>query len=549
MAGSFALWFWTAWLVVGLCLLGAKRGVPLAAAFILIAFWLTVSGSHAWRPYLMIWLAVHALLSGFHYVKDRNPRRVVSAAISLEGVLWLWVGAGAPYWQYFAGVTLTIAGAIALVWLARGAWVRHGEWVGRKISKAVTAAEQDAAADRDVLLARHKQIVDGLLGQLEERDAELCRVRRGRANQEKLRKQGHDENRALKDQLAAAANQANVQAARAERLQREINDHAEQQRKDEQRRRDADRQTVSDIFCCTACISVWMVTTQPGSRIVRRPFGEGCPVCSGPAGTMRQPAALVDQARGLVTWTPEGAAVLKPAGLISSAPTLIAAIASPSSAPQPLNFDGKVPLELQRLGHLNDRGKIGLKLAVDVMLLDDKAIAADTVQWATDPAWKDVNDALPPGDCRALSAIADALDAVLSGIAEGAARGIALCARVLGAPDFIADLLGELGRRAIAAHLAPLHSIAQGIRVIGTISCASEGADHLAKCPCARGLAKDLSDDLIAHAVDNLLGPAVNKIRALEEAASMPTLTQQHTVVSPHTISPAMPPPSALGPF
>jgi hypothetical protein len=90
-------------------------------------------------------------------------------------------------------------------------------------------------------------------------------------------------------------------------------------------------------------------------------------------------------------------------------------------------------------------------------------MADELAQWAAELLWDDINQAFPAENCRLLSSIADALDAIPDDIA----RGVAWCTRVAGASQIIAVLLGAIAKLVIESHVAPLHTVAQEIRLIG----------------------------------------------------------------------------------
>ena len=186
---------------------------------------------------------------------------------------------------------------------------------------------------------------------------------------------------------------------------------------------------------------------------------------------------------------------------------------------------------------------IGREVAVDLAARDSRATADDLAHWAAGLLWDDVNQAFPAEHCRILGSIADGLDAIPDDIA----RGVAWCARVAGAPQIIADLLGAVARFAIESHVAPLHTLAQEIRLIGVARCAAEGAD-LATCQCARGLVQDLSAQAAADALDSLLAPAIARLKAIEMPPphpAPPASPSRPASPSP-PVDPTMPPP--IGP-
>jgi hypothetical protein len=63
--------------------------------------------------------------------------------------------------------------------------------------------------------------------------------------------------------------------------------------------------------------------------------------------------------------------------------------------------------------------------------------------------------------------------------------------------------------------------MAQEIRVIGTVSCAAKGADHLSKCECARGLARSVSASLAENEIKPYLDTVVRNLRALEQGPAI----------------------------
>lgn len=190
-------------------------------------------------------------------------------------------------------------------------------------------------------------------------------------------------------------------------------------------------------------------------------------------------------------------------------------------------------------GRAHDHAMIGAYVAVDLAALDSTTAADDLAQWADGLLWDEISRAFPAEHCQFLSAIADALDAVPDGIAEG----VAWCARIAGAPEAIADLLGAIAKLTIESQFAPLHAVAQEIRLVGTARCALEGADHLTRCQCARGLVRSLSDQAAAAALDRILAPAIERLKDLE----MPSPVGPTPVPAPPPIEP--PSPSPFSPF
>lgn len=518
MGSALLFALWTAWLLVVLCLLGWKRGAPALLAFVAFGIVVLVAHSQAWRPYLMGWLGAYALVSGYgvldtryreirHSARDgiasngpgrTSMRRVLLPVISIGGLLWLWIDGGAAYWGYLAVALLAIVGAVLVFWSGRRVLAIYRARVQRQIDQA-------CAAERQKLVAEHEETVRGRDMRLEAATARLREAQRRCQQQASLHQVAEQRNREVHSTLLARNSQI-------EQLSRELETcraEAQAQQEREARRRGAERELVSDIFCCTACRSMWLITARPGGGDVRRPAGEGCDVCSGPAGVMRPPLPLAGSG-------------YRPA----TAPVT----AVPAHQPQTTR-------QKPSAARADDRTMIGVGIAVDLAALDSKATADDLAHWAAGLLWGDVNQAFPAEYCRILSSIADGLDAIPDDIA----RGVAWCARAAGAPRIIADLLGAVARFAIESHVAPLHTLAQEIRLIGTARCAAEGADHLASCQCARGLVQDLSAQAAADALDSLLAPAIARLEAIEMPPPHPA-----PPVPPSPPADPMPPP--IGP-
>ena len=307
-------------------------------------------------------------------------------------------------------------------------------------------------------------------------------------------------------------------------LQRDLRERHER----EERMREAERKLISDIFCCTACQSIWLITADSDTRVTRRPAGEGCNACAGPAGTMRRPSFLIDADDGLIAWERQSRTTAGPAGSVSGVPAPAPSLTLTGLGPQPDS-------QPRTRGRPEDRIRIGVKLGVDLAALDPQAVSDDVTGWASERVWDGIDTAIPADGCKVLSSVADALDSIPDEIAGC----VVWCARAAGAPRVIAEILGGLTTLAIEAHVAPLHAMAQEIRVIGTVSCAAQGADRLERCECARGLARALSADLAANAVEHHLSPAIDELRDL----GRPPAIEPPAPITP----PAVNPPAAGG--
>jgi hypothetical protein len=298
VASAFLLFVWTVWLVVALCLLGSRRAILYVGAFAVPGLIVLFADGHAWRPYLMAWLGVHAVASGYYYLDSLylesyhagrndvaqstareenygggNPRRIILSGVSYIGLVWLWVQGGALYWQYFTGVMAAIAATVVGTWLMRRAWKAYQGWIQRRVEAACAVVEQEAAAE----LAKQVGGLEQVIGQ---RDV-LLQERNGQLRQARLQCQRQA------SELARAEQRIRHLSAEHERQENQLamlREILREQREREKRMRDAERDLVSDMFSCTACESIWLITAEGDRRITRRPAGDGCDVCAGAGG-------------------------------------------------------------------------------------------------------------------------------------------------------------------------------------------------------------------------------------------------------------------------
>lgn len=551
MASGLLLLLWTAWLVIALCRLGLKKGGLLVAAFALLGIAVLSADSHAWRPYLMVWLGVHAVVSGYAYLDGfvlehyraslttgvrsapaseslggKSPWAIIRPAVSIAGVLWLWIQGGALYWQYFAAAAVAGTGLLAVIWLSRRLWRNYR----RRIQQRINAARAD------------------LERVIEQRDAQL------RQCGDQLQA-GHRHSAGLARDLAEARQLIAGLSAECERqrdqiaeLQRDVRDLGERERRErerrererrerEERRREAEREQISDIFCCTNCRSIWLITDEGDSRVIRRPAGSGCGFCAGPGGTMRGPSFLIAEHALPIALQRQSNAIAGPSDLTSN-------VSAPASPPRITLTLRKTQMagEPHTQIHPEQRIPRGIQLGADLAARDPTALSTDIAAWVNNCAWDGIDKAMPADDCKLLSSIANALDSVPDEIANC----VVWCAQVVGAPRIIAEILGALARLTIEAHAAPLHTLAQEIRIVGTVTCAAQGPDHLEHCQCARDLIKAASTGLAADAIKkDFLMPAVDDLRALEQQPA--TVEPPAQIKPPATDFRAIGGPSALG--
>lgn len=214
------------------------------------------------------------------------------------------------------------------------------------------------------------------------------------------------------------------------------------------------RQTTSRAFCCTRCFSLWLVTSYPRRYEVRGPIGHGCDLCYGP-----------------VRFWLDDTEDFEPPG-------------EHTAEAEPAGSDRSTVAEER------------VKFAADLLDPEREEVLAEHVaELLADPLWRRVHEASPADRCHGLSELADGLDELRTKIQQGVAKGVAFCAELVGAPDFLAELLGEVVGRAVTAKLEPLHTVAQGIRVVGAAACAVEG--ELDRCECAEGLSRYLARDVV----------------------------------------------------
>jgi hypothetical protein len=227
---------------------------------------------------------------------------------------------------------------------------------------------------------------------------------------------------------------------------------------EEERRRELDQETTSDLFCCLTCTSLWLLSTRTDNTCtVRRPAGDGCATCN------KTPLHW--------SWA------ARTSGAKSAAATKVARPSRDTPGPMMI-----LPLP----GDRRARTGIGVRLAAE-LLGNDQDSAIPTL------AGERVRDrAVPP--CPALHAIATGLDRV----PETVKTGFVWCATdIPGAPDHPAETLTEIATRATSPSL---RDVARGIRIIGLVSCAAD--NRLGDCHCARQL---VTEDKLKRMVDDLL--------------------------------------------
>jgi hypothetical protein len=127
MAGLHAgaillLSLWTVWILIGLWLL-QDRGPVLLIVFVPFALVLALATGITWRSYVMAWLGVLILLAALAILQGR--RQVLSAAVSLGGLLWVWFQGGTEYSQYVVDALLAIAFTTAGYAICRAVTVRN----------------------------------------------------------------------------------------------------------------------------------------------------------------------------------------------------------------------------------------------------------------------------------------------------------------------------------------------------------------------------------------------------------------------------------------
>ena len=231
------LWLWTVWLAVGPSKAGRAVGVAFVGLFLLPALVLAFIGSAAWRPYVMVWLALHAVLVATSAFLERRwwPWLALSSASTI-GWLWcLWHQSGMAEWLFALAMLGLIVG-IAIVLVAANPQEVRGE----------------LPAELGMLLAvslSARWHFDGLQRQISALTAENERIR--------------SENQRVREARDAELRDVVERAARVWKAQ-------QQQRA---------RQAVSRVACCTQCFSLWLVTTYPQRYEVRGPIGSGCALC------------------------------------------------------------------------------------------------------------------------------------------------------------------------------------------------------------------------------------------------------------------------------
>jgi hypothetical protein len=335
--------------------------------------------------------------------------------------------------------------------------------VQREISRARDEIEQRAQDALDNDRERHRKA----LGDAEQRIIELQRsvgeLRGHVADLEAANREFAATNRDLRSQLVAWQDT-------------------------EQRRRDQEdteaRNTTSDLFCCQNpdCLSLWLLSRRPDrsynySYATCGPIGPGCATCTAGEPSLRLAAIKAD-----VTGPDEIARIARP---VDKAPESAVRLPVPG-------------------GNRSARTDWGVRLVAVLLQRGPDTAIADTVAHQASTFVRNQADRIVPATgCTGLSAIADGLDQVPKVIRNG----IAWCAtEILGVPEFPATVLGEVITRVATVHVAPLHAlhtVAQGIRAVGAVSCAAD--DHLGRCQCARHLVSNVAETAVAGELQQAL--------------------------------------------
>lgn len=319
--------------------------------------------------------------------------------------------------------------------------------------------------------------VERLQRMLDLRDLQILELRE---NHEQLRQRLDAMEQANKEwRIAATTHQTN-----AERWRREYRDEQRRLRQQQHERRadeaELDAASTSDLFWCRDCDSLWLLTLSPNRTCrARRPVGDGCHNCN-------------DQSLARL-WTVKTS---------SAAPALAIDIARPVHDLPSLEVTVEVP------GDGAVRSDIATTFMAEWIKEGLTAAVSKTVSGeAIKASRRMLDDKVPADGCVGLHAIATGLDRV-SKIAKD---GIAWCAtEIIGIPDFPAKVLSELLTPALLQSL-PLGPVVQGIRIVGSISCATDNC--IGTCPCFRDLvSKDMAEPLIAHHTNRLLDKAIHDV-------------------------------------
>jgi hypothetical protein len=138
---------WTVWLVAALLLLRDDGepgpGPGLLVFFAILGAVLLGATSVTWRGYLIGWLAAHVVLTGIAVGTQRQWWQIVTGAVSLSGLLWLWADGGWRYgWQVATAAAVTALAALGLC----GYWIFVRR--PRPQSEAEAARRQETAVSQ-----------------------------------------------------------------------------------------------------------------------------------------------------------------------------------------------------------------------------------------------------------------------------------------------------------------------------------------------------------------------------------------------------------------
>ncbi|GAA3464709.1 hypothetical protein ACFFSW_05140 [Saccharothrix longispora] len=262
---------------------------------------------------------------------------------------------------------------------------------------------------------------------------------------------------------------------------------------------EADDGTTSDLFCCVDCVSLWLLSGRPDGALEVRGIGSGCASCGD---------VTADRLREVTETSPCTGA---------SAPSV-------RRAP-PAALD--LPDDRER------RLEIGAKLGGDVFTLGVEQGVPTAIGREIGTNVSCCLGGAPR--CGTLCEIANGL----AFAPESVRKGIAWCATgIVGLPESVAHLIGEVvGRLMLDA--VPLTLLAQGVRLIGVVSCALD--NRLGECQAAREM---LGKDLVGPMVTWKLTEALDVATGVPEPARVGLLDFLRNAPLPTDLSPPADPPT-----
>lgn len=262
-----------------------------------------------------------------------------------------------------------------------------------------------------------------------------------------------------------------------ERAEREIESLKRQLQEPRAREPAGSEKLVCEVFLCWRCGSFWILTRRPTDTTVYPPPSGGCPEC-------------VPFAR------------------------------TPGFSDDRIDED---PIESSAGRSACDDEAV--ELVADV--LDDdpqKALAEHIVEVLDSRIGADVRSATSADHCRGLNTTAETLDGARKSLADAGGRVVVFLSEIVGTPELLARLFGEITRRVVAAKLEPMRTLALTVRAAGVAACRS--AEERERCACRAPLAREATEEITTEVLHEVIKARGQRLEAADSDSGRHVLLQ-----------------------